>query len=139
MIYAHLGLVDDMNLMVNYEMPVAKVFQYFAAKCILSTRSIEIFAHRKDNELENRRPGLATWAPDWTVWHANSRRQDNIFEDASLDNPHGHYHRHCYETFLFIRDNVLYSRGLGFSSVQTLSDTLDTTSVASSLPNTCLL
>jgi hypothetical protein len=74
-VFAHLGLVDDVDLRVDYRMTCAQVFQAFAQQHILDTKSYEIFAHVEDVELQQRMKGVPSWVPDWTYREENPRRQ----------------------------------------------------------------
>jgi hypothetical protein len=74
-VFAHLGLVDDIDLRVDYRMTCAELFQTFAQRHISETNSYEIFAHVEDVDLQQRMKGLPSWAPDWTYREENPRRQ----------------------------------------------------------------
>jgi hypothetical protein len=63
-IYAHLGLVKELDLEIDYSLPVADVYTGFAKSVILSFRSLDILRGKRSTESEH---DLPSWVPDWTV------------------------------------------------------------------------
>jgi hypothetical protein len=97
-----------------------------------ATQSFKIFAHIENVDLELRRPGLATWAADWTLRQATPRYLDltQIGYDFSGDE------WSCFNDEELTRhfDNgVIRARAFELASVRILGNTMDTTSYVSYL------
>jgi hypothetical protein len=137
-VFAHLGLVDYVDLRVDYRMTCAQVFQAFAQQHILDTKSYEIFAHVEDVELQQRMHGVPSWVPDWTYREENPRRQQlrySMWEKArwigDVDTPPilnmqrvWRYFNHDIRHF---QASSFTSRAFRVASISNLSEVLDTT------------
>jgi hypothetical protein len=55
-----------MSTMPDYGKPTAQVFNEFEADVLQTMENPEIFSYVEDLDPSMRRPGLASWAPDWT-------------------------------------------------------------------------
>jgi hypothetical protein len=62
-----------MGFLIHYEKTIPHVFQELV-KTYVAAKKFDIFAHIEDIDLENRRPGLASWAVDWSLRQENLRR-----------------------------------------------------------------
>ncbi|KAH8780807.1 heterokaryon incompatibility protein-domain-containing protein [Hyaloscypha finlandica] len=130
-IFAHIGLVQELDLAVHYGMNTEQVFQMLVQTYITVTGSLAILRHREYIDIANRRPGLATWAVDWTLPRAEGRRLDlpNIGSDFH-DEPQQLDHGYCFkDDVLFIHAERLHT----MITIYTLSDVIDTTSYDSYL------
>lgn len=137
-VFAHLGLVNDVGLKVDYKMTCAQVFQAFAQKHILDTKSYEIFAYVEDVELQQRMHGVPSWVPDWTYRKENPRRQQLRYlmreEEGRLgsgDKPIITNMQRVWKYFSHdVRDfqaSSFSSRAFRLASISKLSEVLDTT------------
>jgi hypothetical protein len=127
MIYAHLGLMDLPDLEVRYEMTTVQTFQTLVEQCISATRSFKIFAHIENVDLELRRPGLATWAVDWTLCQATPRYLDLTKLGYKFDDDEWSW-ANDEELACHFDNGVLLARAGELASVQILGNIMDTTS-----------
>jgi hypothetical protein len=132
-IYAHLGLIDTPIIKVHYEKTIPHVIQE-VVKTYVKAKKFEIFAHIEDIDLENRRPGLASWAVDWGVRQDNIRHL-NLTRLGVAFSVYGHVDPVLSSKLKCRFDgSVLRAKAHYVASVHMLSDTLDTTSYIS-FPN----
>jgi hypothetical protein len=69
-----------MSTLPDYGKSTAQVFNEFAADVIQTMENPEIFSYVEDLDLSLRRPGLASWAPDWTKY--SSRNSQPMFKQS---------------------------------------------------------
>jgi hypothetical protein len=61
-----------MSTIPDYGKSTAQIFNEFAADVLQTMETFEIFSYVGDLDLSLRRPGLASWAPDWTKYSARN-------------------------------------------------------------------
>ncbi|CZR51791.1 uncharacterized protein PAC_01668 [Phialocephala subalpina] len=71
MIFAHLGLMRNTDIQADYGQSTKHVYQNFARHQMEETCSLELLGHVEDVPLERRKPGIPSWAPDWTIRSLN--------------------------------------------------------------------
>jgi hypothetical protein len=120
-LFAHLGLVENINLGADYGMNCKQVFELFAESYIKATATHDIFKHIEDKDLRHRMRGLATLAPDWSHREDNPRRRPLPMETAQ-----------SLKLFLNFKDSTLTTNATRFSSISILSPMLDTSLYQSS-------
>lgn len=70
MIYGHLGLLDhppDPPIKIDYGRSVTDVYEDIARSYMMRDGTPAFLRYIEDSELEDRRDGLPSWVPDWTV------------------------------------------------------------------------
>jgi hypothetical protein len=91
MIFAHIGIVPNSGVQVNYQKPLEEVFENFARDNLHVGMPFGMLSYKEDLDLNLRRCGLASWAPDWTIsthWTSSIReaRLSGIWPLAKLKN-----------------------------------------------------
>lgn len=66
-IFAHVGLVANIQVEVDYSRTTAEIYERFVQSHIESTNSLSIFRYIESMDMPRIIPNLASWAPDWTV------------------------------------------------------------------------
>jgi hypothetical protein len=111
-------------------MTTERVFEKFVEKYTGAAGSFRVFTLIESIDLENRPPGLATWAVDWTLRPKNPRRQDltqagfsfELLENAHSDDNEQRYHF----------DHGVFCTGARVvTSIQILSEVFDSASYSS--------
>jgi len=70
MIYAHLGLTDSSTqdlIPVDYDVSVTQLYEYVAHQHLICKQDTSILSYVEETELCDRREGLPSWVPDWTL------------------------------------------------------------------------
>lgn len=58
-----------------FKSPIAELYTNIALHLVKSKHGFDIFLQREDVHLEDRRPGLPSWVPDWTCRHTYDEEQ----------------------------------------------------------------
>jgi len=130
-VFAHVGLVHNLELRVDYGITHQKLFQIVAERHISETNSYDIFRHIEDVDLQQRQKGLPSWVPDWSFRLERPRRRPakGFFEYYS-----GTEDQLSKIRVSFRRDGVDFqndtftSRGYLIGEITELGQVLDTTS-----------
>lgn len=79
---------SNMRTTVDYKKSISQVYADFARDIIEWCQGIEILTFVEDLDLSERRPGLPSWAPDWSVGGEN-KSQPITHKPMSLDSAKG--------------------------------------------------
>lgn len=67
MIFAHLGLVKYNGLSMEYSQFVEQIYIQFAQQYCQKSNDLSILSHVDEISFSDRRSGLPSWVPNWTV------------------------------------------------------------------------
>jgi hypothetical protein len=114
-VFAHVGLVHNLELRVDYGIAHQKLFQILAERHISETNSCDIFGHIEVVDLQQRQKGPPNWVSDWSfrLERPHRRPVKSLFEyywgmerESGLENKtpsavrHGLSERYSYFTGL---------------------------------------
>ncbi|KAK0110848.1 hypothetical protein ONS96_002437 [Cadophora gregata f. sp. sojae] len=74
LVFSIIGFSRHIDIRADYGLTAAQVYQNFAWNIMGLFGSLEILSYVEDIDLSQRRPGLASWAPDWTIVQHPVRR-----------------------------------------------------------------
>jgi hypothetical protein len=127
LVFAHVGMVLNLDVRVDYKLTTAQVYEKVAQDHVKTFQNFDILSYIEEIELENRMPGLASWAPDWSCGHPSKRITEYVAEDQSNLVPRSRIFH------WLTQSNILCSIAYPVSSVKEVSCVVDSVEYKSPL------
>ena len=117
MIFGHLGLLPPTHesairssISVDYSQTLNEILEAVARRIVLDAGDLSLLAEVEKMRFEDRREGLPSWVPDWTVSGPPSRDDDSIL-----------FHGHVSDVDrIFGTSHILVARGTYLGSIKTI-------------------
>ena len=133
LVFSILGLCRDVDIRADYETTTSELYQAVAESHMELHWSLEILSYVEDVDFSLRMPGLASWAPNWTVAD-QPRRHIRIMSESSdytygtiisQSKEHDEISRPFYVIQSATQHNLLCCKAYETSRIRHLSSTID--------------